>query len=111
MTNILRNSDPPGFRVGLEDNPPSFRIGRNGEILDAVPVTFPQALIDWLGVPQPPWGQNQPQAEPQPDWTKDASPLAPPPGSLADAPPDGLRLRYPTAPVPQWPPNWPFPWP
>ena len=42
MTNILRDSDLPGFRVGLEDNPPSFRIGRNGEILDAVPWHFPR---------------------------------------------------------------------
>ena len=67
MTNILRDSDLPGFRVGLEDNPPSFRIGRNGEILDAVPVAFPQAFLDWLGVPQPPWGPNQPQSEPPRD--------------------------------------------
>jgi hypothetical protein len=96
MPNILRNSDLPGFRVGLEDDPPSFRIGGNGEILDAVPVKFPQAFWDWLGVPQPPWGQNQPSTEPPSAW-----PLGPPPGSLASPPYEPL-IKYP-APVPQWP--------
>ena len=111
MTNSLRNNDLPGFRVGLEDNPPSFRIGRNGEILDAVPVKLPQSFYDWLGLPQPP----------------SAWPLGPPPGSLASPPPPAEPIgppfdpsasppyepliKPPAAPVPQWLPHLQFLWP
>jgi len=52
MTNILRNSDLPGFRVGLEDNPPS-----------ASPPTEP--LIKPPAAPVPQWPPNWPYPWPK----------------------------------------------
>jgi hypothetical protein len=46
MFNVLPNTDWPMFRVGLQDQPPGFRIDNDGSVMDrATPGTLgPQAL-------------------------------------------------------------------
>ena len=114
MFKFVPDTSSPGFRVKAPDDPPSFRVGNNGEGQRVAELRFPlvellhQDLPEWPFPPEP--APSKPGLAPQ---LPNAYPLGPPPEALKNpepqTPPYEFRLKF---PVPEpWPREWwQLPW-